>query len=77
MSDKTFTYVGVSTLKGKVKARFTNDATRIKVLMKNGHTDVNFVELPRAMTKAEIRAEGHLDKVMPNATEAEKDAASA
>jgi tRNA G46 methylase TrmB len=27
---------------------------RIKILGKNGHTDVNLVDLPREMTKAEI-----------------------
>jgi hypothetical protein len=54
MSNKTFKYVGVSTLKGQRKVRYATDNARIKVLTRNGHTDVEFVELPRAMTKAEI-----------------------
>lgn len=72
MSNKTFTFVGSSVLKGKTKVRYTNDNTRVKVLMKNGHTDVNFVELPRAMTKAEITAEGFLAKVLPEGTDVSK-----
>jgi uncharacterized protein YoaH (UPF0181 family) len=39
---------------GTVKARFANDlVARIKILNKAGCTDVNLVELPRAMTKLE------------------------
>jgi len=55
MTDKTFTYAGVSTCdKGNTKVRFTNDlATRIKILTKGGHNDVDLRELPRAMTKPE------------------------
>ena len=49
----TFKYAGVSTLNGKMKARFANDQMRVKVLAKNGHTDVELVELPNEMTKAE------------------------
>ena len=30
-----------------------NDALRVKVLEKNGHTDVDLMELPNAMTKQE------------------------
>lgn len=50
--EKTFTVAGTSNLNGVVKLRFANDlAGRIKVLVKNGHTDVNLLELPTAMTK--------------------------
>ena len=48
---KTFTVAGVSKLNGQFKARFANDITRVKVLDKNGHTDINLVELPYAMDK--------------------------
>lgn len=49
---KTFTVVGVSTLAGKTKVRFANDLpSRIKNLVKNGHTNVELFELPTAMTK--------------------------
>jgi hypothetical protein len=51
-TSKLFTVVGVSTLNGKTKVRFANDlATRIKNLVKNGHTNVELFELPSAMTK--------------------------
>jgi hypothetical protein len=51
-TSKTFTVVGVSTLNGKTKVRFANDfASRIKNLVKNGHTNVELFELPSAMTK--------------------------
>ena len=74
MSNKTFTFVGSSILNGKFKVRYTNDNTRVKVLVKNGHKDVNFVELPRAMTKAEIEAEGFLAKVVPEGQVVDTDA---
>jgi hypothetical protein len=47
----TFTQAGVSRLKGEFKARFANDALRVKVLAKNGHTDIDLMELPTPMTK--------------------------
>lgn len=53
-TDKRFAVAGVSTLEGKTKIRFANDAMRVKILAKNGHTDVDLIELPREMTKAEI-----------------------
>ena len=51
---KKFAVAGVSTLSGKTKIRFANDTMRIKILAKNGHTDVELVTLPHEMTKAEI-----------------------
>ena len=53
-TDKKFAVAGVSTLEGKTKIRFANDTMRIKILAKNGHKDVDLVELPQEMTKAEI-----------------------
>ena len=53
-TQKTFAVAGVSTLEGKTKVRFMNDSTRIKILIKNGHTDIELVDLPREMTKGEI-----------------------
>lgn len=53
---KMFTVAGYSTLKGVKKMRFANSMDRVKVLMRNGHTDIELEELPRAMTKDEIRA---------------------
>ena len=53
-TEKKFAVAGVSTLNGKTKVRFANDAMRVKILAKNGHTDVELIELPREMTKGEI-----------------------
>jgi hypothetical protein len=53
---KKFAVAGVSTLQGKTKIRFANDVMRIKILAKNGHTNINLVDLPHEMTKAEIAA---------------------
>jgi hypothetical protein len=52
-TDKLYTVAGTSTLNGETKARFANDTMRIKVLAKNGHTDITLVELPSEMTKVE------------------------
>lgn len=52
----TFTHAGTSRLNGSVKVRFANDALRVKVLEKNGHTEVDLIELPNAMTKEEAVA---------------------
>jgi hypothetical protein len=49
-----FKVAGVSTLKGEVKVRFANDMTRVKVLAKNGHTDIELRELPEAMDKPAV-----------------------
>ena len=53
-TDKKFSVTGVSTLNGKTKIRFANDTMRIKILAKNGHTDVELVTLPHEMSKSEI-----------------------
>ena len=47
----TFKVVGVSKLNGKYKVRFANDMLRVKVLEKNGHKDVDLIELMHPMTK--------------------------
>lgn len=49
-----FKVAGVSTHKGVTKVRFANDlVSRIKLLNKAGHTDVQLVELPTAMSKGD------------------------
>ena len=55
MTEKTFSVAGTAkNADGTVKARFANDlVARIKILNKAGCTDINLVELPRAMTKLE------------------------
>lgn len=50
---KSFTHAGVSRLNGEFKVRFANDALRVKVLAKNGHKDIDIVELKHPMTKEE------------------------
>lgn len=51
---KKFSVTGCSTLNGKTKIRFANDSLRIKILEKNGHSNVELVNLPHEMTKGEI-----------------------
>ena len=53
--EKLFTVAGTATNpNGTTKARFANDlVARIKILNKAGCTDINLVELPRAMSKLE------------------------
>jgi hypothetical protein len=54
-TEKLFTVAGTATnADGTAKARFANDlVARIKILNKAGCTDINLMELPRAMTKLE------------------------
>jgi hypothetical protein len=54
MSDKLFKIAGVSKLAGSYKVRFANDMTRVKVLAKTGHTEIELMDLPKAMTKPEL-----------------------
>jgi hypothetical protein len=46
-----FSHAGVSRLNGEFKVRFANDALRVKILAKNGHKDIDIVELKAPMTK--------------------------
>lgn len=49
-----FTVAGVSTFAGKTKVRYANDmVSRVKILIKSGHADINIMDLPLAMTKLE------------------------
>ena len=55
MTQKTFEVAGVSTLNGKTKVRFANDYVgRFKILVKNGHDNIELIELGDKYTKAEI-----------------------
>ena len=51
-----FSHAGVSRLNGEFKVRFCNDALRQKVLIKNGHKDIDIIELKTPMTKEEAVA---------------------
>ena len=53
---KSFTHAGVSRLNGEFKVRFANDALRVKVLAKNGHKDIDIIELKHPMSKEEAVA---------------------
>lgn len=50
-SDKLFTITGTSRASGIIKCRFTNDPLRVKMLEKDGQTDVLLIELPEPMDK--------------------------
>ena len=52
----TYSIAGVSRLKGELKIRFANDMTRVKVLQKNGHSDIDLIELKEPMTKEDAIA---------------------
>ena len=52
----TFKVVGTSKLNGVTKVRFANDMTRVKVLQKNDHTEIDLVELVEPMSKADAVA---------------------
>lgn len=51
--DKLFAVGGVSKTKGQYKVRFANDMTRVKILAKTD-SDINLLELPKAMSKPEL-----------------------
>lgn len=52
----SYSHAGVSKLNGEFKVRFANDALRVKVLAKNGHKDIDIVELKHPMTKEDAVA---------------------
>ena len=53
-AEKTYTVAGTATQNGITKVRFANDlVNRVKVLDKNGVSEINLVELPKPMTKLE------------------------
>ena len=55
MTTKTYSVAGTSTLNGITKIRFANDfVSRFKILVKNGHDNINLMELGRELTKAQI-----------------------
>jgi hypothetical protein len=56
MTDKTYTHAGVSTFEGVIKPRFTCNPDRVKTMIKEGHTDIDFLELLRPMTTQEAIA---------------------
>ena len=54
-TSKMYTVAGTSTNAGKTKVRFANDyVSRFKILVKNQHENINIIELPNAMSKADV-----------------------
>jgi hypothetical protein len=51
-----YSHAGVSKLNGEFKVRFANDVLRVKVLAKNGHKDIDIIELKNPMTKEDAVA---------------------
>ena len=55
MTNKTYSVAGTSTLNGITKIRFANDfVNRLKILYKNGHDNVELIELGGEFTKAQV-----------------------
>ena len=50
-TSQLFSHVGISTRFGKTRVRFTNNATREIILIKDGHDDIRFFELSEPMNK--------------------------
>jgi len=50
--EKLYTVAGTSRRNGTVKFRFSNDLkSRLPMLLRTGHSEINLVELPEAMSK--------------------------
>ena len=55
MTNKTFSVAGTSTHNGITKIRFANDfVNRLKILYKNGHENVELIELGGEFTKTQV-----------------------
>ena len=55
MTNKTFSVAGTSTNNGITKIRFANDfVSRLKILYKNGHENVELIERGGEFTKAQV-----------------------
>jgi hypothetical protein len=72
---KTFTFAGTCVVNNTVVYKFANDANRAAVLSKLGATDVNMIELPKAMDKD--AAVAYLAQVGITATKAPRAAKAA
>ena len=54
-TNKLYTVAGTRTFNGKTKVRFANDyVSRFKILTKNGHDNIEIMELDTAMSKADV-----------------------
>ena len=67
-----FKVAGVSTHNGITKVRFANDfVSRVKMLVKAGHTDIELFELVEPLTKPEVVAYLKTTELMQTARYAE------
>ena len=60
MTDRVFTYVGISTMKNRTKLKYANGNIdlRIKSMERLGFTNIEFVKLPGPMNKEDaVKAE--------------------
>ena len=53
---KLVAVAGVSKCNGVTKVRFASDMVRTKTLVKTGHSDIDLIEFPSAMTKEDAVA---------------------
>ncbi len=54
-TSKTYSVAGTSTLNGITKIRFANDfVSRLKILFKNNHENVELIQLGSELTKAQV-----------------------
>jgi hypothetical protein len=56
MTEKTYLHAGYSELKGEYRARFANDALRVKVLEKGGATDIQLTQFITPLSKIDAVA---------------------
>ena len=54
-TSKTYSVAGTSTVNGITKIRFANDfVSRLKILFKNNHENVELIELGSELSKAQV-----------------------
>ena len=51
---KTYSAAGISRYRGRFKVRVAQDISRVNVLARNGHEDIDMETLTHPMTKAEL-----------------------
>lgn len=63
-TEKTYSVVGTTVQPdGKMKIRWTNNVMRVKILMREGHTDIRLANLGKEMTKYDaVKAMQSLDE---------------
>jgi hypothetical protein len=54
MTQKTFRFVGVSTLNGATAVRYANEKGRARVLERNGHTGVQLLDAGESLHQMDL-----------------------